>query len=122
MRSLLPQTRLALFSVVCSRARLQALLPCLKSASCTPTEVPKPDFALIHQEALAAVREMLEVAEWAPRYTSKSGVEIATHASPSSEVHMLRSTVLVPLPVERVHAHYKAREAAVRLICAWYDA
>ena len=94
--------------------RWQALTPRLVSTSSTCTEVPKPDFALIHQQAMAAVREMLEVAEWAPRYTSKSGVEIATHASPSSDVHMLRSTVLVPLPVDRVHAHYKARALAER--------
>ena len=100
----------------------KALLTCRFLASCVPSEVPKPDFAFIHQEALAAVRDMLEVAEWTPRYTSKSGVEIATHASPSSDMHMLRSTMLVPLPVERVHAHYKARKPAERLICAWHDA
>ena len=98
----------------CSRwmSRRQQPARSMTFVLCMHAEVPKPDFAVIHQDAMAAVREMLGVTDWSPRYTSKSGVEIATHTSPSSDLHMLRSTVLVPLRVDRAHAHYKARGLA----------
>ena len=72
--------------------------------------MPKPDFAVVHQESLAAVRDVLAVKDWVVQY-AKHGIEIAVHACPSCDVHMLRSTVLVPLPVERAHAHYKVRDS-----------
>ena len=81
--------------------------------------MPKPDFGVVHQESLAAAQAMLAIKrqDWAVQY-SKNGIEIAIHACPTSDLHMIRSQVLVPLPVERTHAHYKARLSALRMVLA----
>lgn len=62
-----------------------------------------------------AVREMLAMTDWVIQY-AKHDIEIATRACSSSEMHMLRSSVLIPLPVERTHAHYKARDEPASLL------
>ena len=74
-----------------------------------PPDVPKPDFGVVHHESLDAVRAVLAIKDWTVQY-SKNGIEIAVHACPTSDMHMIRSQVLVPLPVERTHAHYKVRQ------------
>jgi hypothetical protein len=77
----------------------------------THPDAPKPDYGVVHRDALAAVRAVLAVKDWEVQY-SKNGIEIAVHACTTSDLHMIRSSVLVPLSVERTHAHYKARAQA----------
>ena len=45
---------------------------------------------------------------WEARY-DKNGVRICVQRVASSHLYLLRSTISVPLPVERTHAHYTVR-------------
>ena len=45
---------------------------------------------------------------WEQRY-SKRDIEIAVQRVEGSQLYLIKSSVLVPLPVERTHAHYTVR-------------
>jgi hypothetical protein len=91
-------------------------------ANCTRADVPAPDLRVAHLESLNEARAVLAVDNWAVQY-SKKGIEIAVHALPSSNFHLIKSSVVVPLSVERTHAHYTVRGQAAHacMPCAFSD-
>jgi len=70
-------------------------------------EVSKPDYEAVNALSLKRMRDTLALptSAWEVRY-SKNGIELAVQRAEDSAFYFIRSVVVVPLPVARVHALY----------------
>lgn len=70
--------------------------------------VAKPDFSAVHAEAVRRAQEVaaLSTDGWEVKY-DKRDIRIAVQKAASSAFYLVRSEMLIPLPVEAVVRHYK---------------
>lgn len=104
----------AFFSGACSLAGKSFHL-----ANRTLADVPAPNLHAVHLESVGEARAVLTIDTWALQY-SKNGIEIAVHALPTSNLHLIKTKLTVPLSVERTHAHYTVRGQVAHacMLCA----
>jgi hypothetical protein len=123
-------------------------LPTLTPRACTCLDVTKPDYGVVHAQALERLREGERAAErcqlrplvaladsaltspdaavrltvlalpadaWQVRY-EKNDIVISARPVETSNFYIIRSSVLVPLPVERTHQLYTVRRSVADVL------
>lgn len=101
------EKRLAAFNALFKHISQHDTLASSDAVTAFLSDVPPPNFEAVHAAALRAMAEMVaQPAEgWDVRY-AKNGISIAVQKAENSKLYMIRSDVVVALPVARTHALY----------------